>query len=624
MDVFNLRNALIEDYATYIKSFIRIQDEPISRKVQEEMRQGVLWPDPLIQLNPNFEPGRWIDDFVVDGALHPLAKEIFRIDKDGGDEGKPMRLHRHQSDAVDAARSGDNYVLTTGTGSGKSLAYIVPIVDHVLRRGSGNGVQAVIVYPMNALANSQVNELDKFLKHGFDRPPVTYERYTGQESEDDRERIIANPPDIILTNYVMLELMLTRPRERRLIEAMRGLQFLVLDELHTYRGRQGADVAMLVRRVRDICQSPRIQLIGTSATLAEGGKFADQQRKIAEVATQLFGSEVKPKRIIGETLLRATSDIDLEDSAFIEQLTRRVSDPGQLPSQDYETFVTDPLSVWIESTFGLTTEEGGDRLKRADPISITGEKGAAAKLAEVTGQSHDRCAKVIEQGLLAGYKVQQKDTPFPVFAFRLHQFISRGDTVYASLEAPSKRHITLNGQKFVPGDRQKILLPVAFCRACGQEYYVVNRIIDYQTNLAVFSPRELSEQTREENRDHGFLYANEDNPWPEELNTQIEEERLPEDWLEPYKDTMRVKHSQRKKLPQVVQVNTLGEEDEGGIRYQFVRSPFQFLPQLRRRLWWPREIGFCKTDHFVFGRAQHGYHGTKSFGITRVATGRDP
>jgi ATP-dependent helicase YprA (DUF1998 family) len=119
------------------------------------------------------------------------------------------------------AHTGANYVLTTGTGSGKSLAYIVPIVDHVLRRGSGKGVQAIVVYPMNALANSQEGELKKFLQLSYPdgKGPVTFARYTGQESDETRQRIIANPPDIILTNYVMLELILTRTTERQLIQA---------------------------------------------------------------------------------------------------------------------------------------------------------------------------------------------------------------------------------------------------------------------------------------------------------------------------------------------------------------------------------------------------------------------
>jgi hypothetical protein len=114
------------------------------------------------------------------------------------------------------------YVLTTGTGSGKSLAYIVPIVDAVLRSGARDKrVKAIVVYPMNALANSQAGELEKFLCHGYPdgRPPVTFRRYTGQETDEQRQAIIADPPDILLTNYVMLEPLLTRPLERDLVAA---------------------------------------------------------------------------------------------------------------------------------------------------------------------------------------------------------------------------------------------------------------------------------------------------------------------------------------------------------------------------------------------------------------------
>ena len=222
---------------------------------------------------------------MAEGVLHEEARRVFKLGKAEGAE-TPLRLHRHQADAVKTARTGASYVLTTGTGSGKSLAYIVPIVDHVLRRGSGKGIQAIVVYPMNALANSQAGELEKFLRAGYPdgKGPVTFRRYTGQESDDDRREIIANPPDILLTNYVMLELILTRPFERKLVEAARGLQFLVLDELHTYRGRQGADVALLARRVREACEAKALQCVGTSATLAGPGTLDEQRAEVARVA----------------------------------------------------------------------------------------------------------------------------------------------------------------------------------------------------------------------------------------------------------------------------------------------------------------------------------------------------
>ena len=291
MDVFDLRRKLVNSYAEYIRSFIQIRDSRIDGKVKEELNSGLLWPEPLIQLNPSFEPGRTVDELVDEGILHEKCREIFRIKKTGLDDfGHPLRLHRHQEEAVRVARGGGNYVLTTGTGSGKSLAYIVPIVDHVLRKEPRGGISAIVVYPMNALANSQYGELEKFIRRGFPegQSPVRFATYTGQESHDRKQEIVANPPDILLTNYVMLELILTRPEELNLIESAKGLRFLVLDELHTYRGRQGSDVAMLVRRVRDRFEADRLQCVGTSATLATAGTFDEQRAEIARVASNLF------------------------------------------------------------------------------------------------------------------------------------------------------------------------------------------------------------------------------------------------------------------------------------------------------------------------------------------------
>jgi len=124
---------------------------------------------------------------------------------------------------------------------------------------------------MNALANSQQEELGKFARNAPGL--VEFARYTGQESKEAREAIAQSPPDILLTNFMMLELLLTRqePLDRQVIANCEGLEFLVLDELHTYRGRQGADVAMLVRRLRErLTPGGAQQCIGTSATMANG------------------------------------------------------------------------------------------------------------------------------------------------------------------------------------------------------------------------------------------------------------------------------------------------------------------------------------------------------------------
>jgi ATP-dependent helicase YprA (DUF1998 family)/serine/threonine protein kinase len=580
LDVFWLRDQLTGDYQNYIRSFIRIRDAAIRDQVEQEMQEGLLWPDPLIQLNPSFKPGAWIDDLVKDGTLHAECSRIFRKDKAPGNQaatGMPLRLHVHQREAIQIARGGHNYVLTTGTGSGKSLSYIVPIVDYVLRNGSGSGIKAIIVYPMNALANSQYGELEKFLLHGYpeDGHPVTFRRYTGQESAEVKNEVIHNPPDILLTNFVMLELMLTRPSEQPLVAAARGLRFLVLDELHTYRGRQGADVALLVRRTHNRMAPDFLQCVGTSATLAGPGSYDEQRAEVARVAAQLFGAEVKPAHVIGETLQRVTPDRSPTDPHFLQDLRERLQDTQSEPPTGFAEFINDPLATWIETTFGVKTDPDSGRLVRSAPTSITGPHGAARQLHTLTGVPEPLCSEQIKRVLLASYACEPDiRTGFPPFAFRLHQFISRGDTVYATVQPEQHRYITLHGQRYRPGDRSQVLLPLVFCRECGQEYYSVRMLRDSQQDPRSFVPRDLTDQFSDGESTIGFLYLNSDDPFPDHEAAMIE--RLPEDWLEEYRETRRVRKNRRSHLPQAVHVGSDGVESPQGVRCSFLPGQFRF------------------------------------------------
>jgi ATP-dependent helicase YprA (DUF1998 family)/very-short-patch-repair endonuclease len=578
MDVFDLRDCLIGDYSRFVKSFIRIRDARIADHVNRELQAGVLWPDPLIQLNPSFEPGGSIPEIVNQGILHRECGKIFALK--GEEPVQPLRLHMHQLDAIEAARTGDSYILTTGTGSGKSLAYIIPIVDFVLRNGSGQGIKAIVVYPMNALANSQSQELDKFINLGYpdNKGRVRFARFTGQETEEERHEIRANPPDILLTNYVMLELLLTRPYDRRLIQMAHGLRFLVFDELHTYRGRQGADVAMLIRRVREACHATQLQCIGTSATLASRGSRAEQRKTIAGMATALFGTTIKPERVIGETLRRATVEIDFTNADHRERLSANVQSGAQDVPDSFEAFTRYPLASWIETTFGLRHDDEGE-LVRATPRCILGKDGAAQELARTLDiEEISPCKNAIERCLLAGYACRRPDNRMPTFAFRVHQFISRGENVFGSVEDPSKRHITLHGQQYVPGDRSRILLPLTFCRECGQEYYIVQRYRDSEGASFCYRARELQDRAESEDAALGFLYVGgpDDDPWPTEDEPSFLE-RIPEDWTEPGKNgEPRVKRDQRGKLPKSVTVDVLGVENPDGIPMHFIPAPFSF------------------------------------------------
>ncbi|MFE1995252.1 DEAD/DEAH box helicase [Streptomyces parvulus] len=585
MDVFEVHRRLIRDYKDYTSGSVVIDDPRIDEKVSKSLADGDQWPDPYLSLNPSFAPGGCVDDLVGEsGPLHPECANIFRTGKDKRDGiVRPIRFHRHQREAVEAARSGSSYVLTTGTGSGKSLGYIVPIVDHVLREkkpGDAPGIKAIIVYPMNALANSQMRELDKFLRAeiGATGERVTYARYTGQEDQDKKDEILNSPPDILLTNYVMLELMLTRPGERTdLIGRAKGLRFLVLDELHTYRGRQGADVAMLVRRLREAVQSPGLQCVGTSATMATGGTPASRRREVARVASTLFDTEIKPERVVGETLVRATGDA-IPSQAELAAAVRK-----NLPPTEYGQLAADPLARWIETTFGLVEtddEDGSKLLVRADPVTV--EDAARLLRDEAFDIEEDdpeetwyaACAEAIRNTLQAGSHARNPEDDRPLFAFRLHQFLSKGGSVYVSLEQELDRHITRTYQQRVPNAPEKLLLPLSFCRECGQEYLTVARE-QRDDGSMLFRTRE------DEDDEQGYLYISSANPWPEKVADAIDERRFPDSWLtfDDRKGTPVLIPSRRKRAPQPVWVRpdgTGGDKANGGLYAAYLPAPFLF------------------------------------------------
>lgn len=186
-------------------------------------------------MNPRYKASRTVDELVADGSLHPDTAAIYRTPP-----GLPIRLHQHQAEAVGCAGQKRSFVVTTGTGSGKLLCFFVPILDRIVRArhaGEAPRTRAIVIYPMNALANSQMGEIEKYLNEGQIAHKPTVARYTGQESLEERRRIAANPPDILLTNFVMLELLLTRydDHDAKVMENCQGLEFLVLDELYVPR-----------------------------------------------------------------------------------------------------------------------------------------------------------------------------------------------------------------------------------------------------------------------------------------------------------------------------------------------------------------------------------------------------
>ncbi len=181
MDVFSLRDTVVGEYKQFATSFTTIFAEDIRTQVDAIYANDRYWPDPLIQINPSFAAGAAVDALVAEGMLHYACADIFR-----GSDGDPLRLHLHQKEALAIALADESYVVTTGTGSGKSLCFFIPIIDRILRQkasGEGKRTRAIVIYPMNALANSQQEELKKYLENVKGPAPVTFARYTGRTTQ---------------------------------------------------------------------------------------------------------------------------------------------------------------------------------------------------------------------------------------------------------------------------------------------------------------------------------------------------------------------------------------------------------------------------------------------------------
>lgn len=584
MDVFDLRERLVGDYQRYTRSFIKIRDPRISAFVEDALSSGAFWPEPLLQLNPTFKPGGTVDDLVRSGALHSACGTIFRVGKSEADStGKQLLLHEHQRRAIQSYKEGKSFVLTSGTGSGKSLTYIVPIVDSVLRNGSGRGIQAIVVYPMNALANSQYEELSKFLERGNrdHTHAIKFARYTGQEKGDAREALRRDPPDVLLTNYMMLELLLTRTEDRELVKAAQDLKFLVFDELHTYRGRQGADVAMLIRRCRQAFKAERLTCIGTSATMASGGSSDDQRREVAQVAQTLFGVDFTVDQVIDESLERSTAPVDISD-AHLRRRLKALVEKTQAPPDDYESFQNHPLSSWIETTFGIVEEPATRRLIRQRPRRVQGDPiegqiSAASELAELIGCDTALCAKVLRAFLLKGSTLRRDEASrFPIFAFRLHQFFTRGDTVWTTIESESDRHLELAKKAAKPGEPDKRMFPLAFCRHCGAAYYRVT-LVNGNHGSHVF-PREDQQADGTIVGEDAYLYTSEASPWPLGNGNALLQ-RVPEVLKETTsRGIERIRPDAKDKVPDPVFVAPDGQlvSEGAGVPAALVRRNFLF------------------------------------------------
>jgi ATP-dependent helicase YprA (DUF1998 family) len=304
--------ALENAYRSYLLTTFAFRDPIVSKLFRDQLQTpGAVAKGPFLEATPPFLPDVTLADLCREGLL---AEELLRVNPEVF---PPKRhLYRHQVQAIRKMLSGRNVVVATGTGSGKTESFLIPILNHLLhekRQGTlGPGVRALLLYPMNALVNDQLRRLRRIVAS---LPEITFGRFTGEtldsptQARDEfvrshpgeellpnermsRQEMREAPPHILVTNFAMLEYLLLRPVDTPLFDDIRfsgHWRFIVLDEAHTYNGAKGAEIAMLLRRLKErIAGKGNLDLrcIATSATLGRGVQDAPEVVKFAQ---SLFG-----------------------------------------------------------------------------------------------------------------------------------------------------------------------------------------------------------------------------------------------------------------------------------------------------------------------------------------------
>ncbi len=361
----------------YIESTFDFRDRQVEQAFEtflEDPEKGIF-KGPWVQLRRPFRS-------VADTYTPPF------------DIGIPFRPFRHQSVAWRRLTSKDHTpqptLVTTGTGSGKTECFLYPILDHCLRakRSGQQGIKAIILYPMNALATDQEKRFAKAIWSDpqLKQAGIRVGTYTGRydpgdpTSQDSGTTLMGkengithhgsqleDPPDILLTNYKMLDFLLLRPQDQRLwrhnIPGI--LQYFVLDELHTYDGAQGADVACLIRRLKERLGIPKGQLcvVGTSATMddrdrsdrAGGGVIAMDTvetggDRLARFASTLFEEDIPTEAVIGEDRLTVEEIVKPTEELILLDIPSP-PDCDPLLGEDATAYALRQVQLWAGPPF---------------------------------------------------------------------------------------------------------------------------------------------------------------------------------------------------------------------------------------------------------------------------------
>lgn len=494
-----LAHEIQQRFLRYLKTTFYFRDPEFRQSFEAALDAGTLVKGPYLESTPVYRRG-----MKAENLLRELLATQF--DKGFAAAMNPERtLYSHQEQSIRRVDGGRNAVVATGTGSGKTECYLYPILLHLYRESLSTdrppGVRALVLYPMNALANDQRRRLGEYCSSfrescsGF---ALTFGQYIGETPKDERDsrryarqhaakrlpgelvyrtEMRDHPPDILLTNYSMLEFLLLRPDDSPLFDEGRGKtwHFLVLDEAHQYRGSRGMEMAMLLRRLKQRlreggCEHP-LRCIATSASLGEGAKAGGD---VARFAAELFGEPF------------------VEDDVIIEE-REAVSSNGEirLPPESYAAIAArqdDEYVTSLAKKLGLPSAEGRDPtdlpylVLQSDARTSLLRRSISTprEVSEVAAEVFDDLPEARQEDSLATFvdlltKTQDPKSGAPLLSARYHFFLRSLEGAFVTYSPTKKVRLERTAPPGQNPEGSSASFEVALCRECGQHYFVGRR-----------------------------------------------------------------------------------------------------------------------------------------------------
>jgi len=521
IDPLRLATDIRESYIRYLISSFRLKDHGLRERFYKEAKKFCYTNGPILEATPSFEKGCYLKDLINEGILDENLKKFIY-------EALPYLknnpLYVHQEKAIRKISNGRNVVVASGTSSGKTECFLIPIYNHLLneyKKGKLTpGVRALLLYPMNALANDQLRKLRKIARkigENLREVPITFGRYVGdtkytrKQGEEQfrlnnpgekppkgellsREEMRDKPPHILLTNYAMLEYLLLRPDDSSFFdgEYAKYWKFLVSDEAHIYNGANGIEMGMLIRRLKDrVCEGKKgvLTCVATSATLMkEEGDFG----KIAHFASNLFGERFEwslnedNQDVIKGNKIR----IKIEEEKYkisllfytkIDEIITKHPEESSLLEKCYNVCKDNGVPSGIinyakEKSNGdakrflyqvLLKEERIIKLRNLLEIGSVNFENCVKQIVESDEPSEEDFLSVINLVNIAVW-ARPDDESLPLLPARYHLFVRAPEGIFVSFFPEPKIYLERR-EKTKEGHA---VFDLASCRRCGQEYLV--------------------------------------------------------------------------------------------------------------------------------------------------------